>query len=377
LSGNSDLSIEVVRDFTGLEPFRQAWNDLVSRAQTSTIFQTFEWHESWYGVYGGGTEPCVLLASRHGTLIGIAPLMLSHRRVLGRTQRVLEFIGTRMSDYCDFIFAPADVDVLPAFFWWISQFGFDLLYLRDLPENSPTLAAITAYFDARHTDARPLYEAPAWEFGDRAADYRLPQKKSLRRHFNHFARAGHLEFVARAPKATTQKYLEALFAQHIERWGQLGMPSIFHEPRHREFFCQLANALEPTGWLLFSAVIFEGKPIALHFGFEYGRRIVWYKPSFDVAYARHSPGEVLLKYLLEYALERKVSHFDFTIGEDGYKYRFANRTPLNYAVRVLRRRPDLWAMRALLGAKNFVERSTLAARVSRRLLGNWRDHLWM
>jgi CelD/BcsL family acetyltransferase involved in cellulose biosynthesis len=115
----------------------------------------------------------------------------------------------------------------------------------------------------------------------------------------------------------------------------------------------------------------------MHFGFEYGGRITWYKPAFDVAYADYSPGEVLMKYLLEYALQRKVAELDFTIGAEPYKYRYANHTGANYAVRVFRQEHAFHLTRLVLNARRLVERFPAARRVARTVLGKWREQPWL
>jgi CelD/BcsL family acetyltransferase involved in cellulose biosynthesis len=115
----------------------------------------------------------------------------------------------------------------------------------------------------------------------------------------------------------------------------------------------------------------------MHFGFEFGDRLTWYKPAFDVEFAKHSPGEVLIKYLLEYALERKVGELDFTIGEEAFKYRFANHVRANYAVRAFRRSGAYHLNRLLLDARAAVERFPAAARIARRMLGRWRTGPWL
>ena len=76
--------------------------------------------------------------------------------------------------------------------------------------------------------------------------------------------------------------------------------------------------------------------IAFHFGFLYNKKFLWYKPSFDVRLAKHSPGEVLLKELLEYAYARGCEEFDFSIGEEPFKKRFANILRKNYSYKIFK-----------------------------------------
>src|SRR5437868_1220594 len=97
-----------------------------------------------------------------------------------------------------------------------------------------------------------------------------------------------------------------------------------------------AGARSPAGRasfsIRFSVLRLEGEPIAFHFGFEYNRRFIWYKPSFSAAHARLSPGEVLIKYLLEDVIDRGLEEFDFGVGEEAFKYRFANHVKHNHRI---------------------------------------------
>lgn len=380
MSSNA-IEVTVARDFAALECRKAEWNRLVERARTNTVFQTYEFHASWWKVFGGDRRLLMLLAEADGELIGLAPLMVSERLFLGRRQRIVEFIGARSFDYCDFIIDRTRPDVLPLFLSNLvgAKDSFDQLYLRDIPDTSTTVAELRGFFKDGGflTDVRVLYEAPTHLFNDPAADRQLPNKKSLKRHYNYFRRSGELEFRHCASAEEAMRYLDGFFEQHIRRRAATDTPSLFHDECMRSFFRELVRALAPKGWLLFSVVLFNEKAIAMHFGFEYGNRIIWYKPAFDTEYARHSPGEVLVRYLLEYALERKVAELDFTIGNEPFKYRFANHTRLNYAVCVFRHWLPYRMNRLLLDARKLVERSPALARIARKALGRWRDQPWL
>jgi CelD/BcsL family acetyltransferase involved in cellulose biosynthesis len=53
---------------------------------------------------------------------------------------------------------------------------------------------------------------------------------------------------------------------------------------------------------------------------------MWYKPSFAIELARFSPGEVLLRQLLLRAIEEGLAIFDFGLGEEPFKARFATHS---------------------------------------------------
>ena len=87
------VEIEIVRTFSALEGRREAWNRLVERAQTNTVFQTYECHASWWKAFGAGVKLFVVLTRVGRELLGIVPLMLTERLILGRRYRVVQFIG--------------------------------------------------------------------------------------------------------------------------------------------------------------------------------------------------------------------------------------------------------------------------------------------
>lgn len=367
-----------VTNWDALWPRKTEWNALVERSETNTIFQTFEWHASWWRTFGDNARLLVLLVEAGNELIGIAPLMVSEQRVLGQKRQIVQFIGAPVeSDYCDFIVDRRQPEALPLLLRWLVENDqqWDLLHFSDIPNTSTTLRVLPEFFGQRSylTDVRVLYEAPTHIFSDPIEDQKLVKKKSLQRHYNYFRRNGQLEFRNCATVEEIMGYLESFFQQHIQRWSLTDTPSQFLDRRQRIFYKELVQALASSGWLLFSVVLFNQTPIAFHCGFEYGNRIIWYKPTFNIDYLKHSPGEVLLKYLLEYALERNAAEFDFTIGEEAFKYRFANHVRLNYAVGVFRHSWPYHINRFWLDAKTLMKRSPTIARLGRRFLRRWQN----
>jgi CelD/BcsL family acetyltransferase involved in cellulose biosynthesis len=374
------VQVRLIERFEALEAFKDSWNALAARAQTATIFQTYELHASWWTACAANASACVLLAEADGELVGIAPLVRSDASMLGLRRRVVQFIGARSFDYTDFIVAPGGADVLEALVEAaLAQTGYDVLYLRDIPDRSPTLAVLRAVAARRGAaaDVRTLYPAPTRLFNDPIADRALANKKSLKRHHKALAKRGRVEFRNLVRAADIEGYLDAFFDQHVGRRGITDSPSVFVDPRQREFFRDVVRRAAPRSWLLFSVVLLDGRPVAMHFGFEYGNTLTWYKPSFDIDYAHESPGEVLIKYLIEYALERGVSELDFTIGEEAFKYRFANHVRHNCAARVYRRGRERYVDRCMLAVRSAIERHPVLERAVRKAFWRLRDRSWM
>lgn len=303
------------------------------------MFQTYEWHEAWWRSFATTEKLHVLVAVHAGEVVGIAP-MVSHGGEL-------RFIGTanHSSDYAQFLAAtPAALEALLA---WIAHNAWRWRHidLYNVPSHSPQLEEINRVL-AMHElpfDSAPLIDCPTRILGDPEEDRAATNKKSLKRHFNHFSKSGTLEFRHVEDRAEIAAHLDNFFAQHIARRALTADPSQFLREEQQRFYRALAETM-PMEWLRFAVVTHDGKPIAYHFGFEFGNRFIWYKPAFEAALAKTSPGEVLLKFLLEYAIGKKLSEFDFTVGSEPFKYRFANLVRTNHRVRLFNLRGRLWLL---------------------------------
>jgi CelD/BcsL family acetyltransferase involved in cellulose biosynthesis len=365
------ILISRVDDLDALWPRQQEWNALLRVNATDTVFQTLEWHRSWWQTLGDRARSLVLLAEAGGKLVGIAPLMISTQRVLGCKRRVVEFIGTHAADYCDFIVDPAQPAVVPAMLQWLREHAeaWDLLHLINIAEDSPLLQALPQAFARRGftTDLRMLYECPTRIFGDREADKRLPDKQRFRRHYNQLRKKGRLEFRLCASAQEVEERLEPFFEQHVKRWGPTPTPSFFGDSRQRDFYREQVRTLYAKGWILFSVVSFDDRPISFHFGYRYGNRVYFIKSTFDLEYQKYAPGMLHIRYLLEHAMETGADEFDFTTGEEKFKYEFTNHVRRNYTARVYDESMFFGIDRFVLYAKEVARRSPRVRRWGKRI----------
>lgn len=151
------------------------------------------------------------------------------------------------------------------------------------------------------------------------------RKKSLKRHDNRLQREGDVRFDGwRSPDDVAAR-IDDLIALHRRRWDATPTPSEFGDARVRARFVEMALALAGDGVVRLHELRVDGTLVAAHLGFVDGARFVWYKPAFDPAWARWSPGEVLLRRLIMAAADEDVDEFDFTVGDEAFKLRFATR----------------------------------------------------
>ena len=335
------MQTRIISELQEFRSLQSQWRSLLQRSAHVTVFQSFEWQLSWLESFTD-CKPHTIVASEGDNLLGVAPLLKRRIRKFGLKEDQIEFIGAPnfSSDYCDFIIADQREDAWAAILTYlVNDKDWSILKLHNLSKTSPSTERINSFFTKQgcSTLIRQICECPRWVFGEAEKDAELLKKKSLKRHLNYFQREGKLLFKELKDKNEIRSLLDPFFDQHIARRAITPSPSLFINPKEKEFYRNVLQNFD-LETLRFAVLLWNEKPIAFHFGFKFGGTFVWYKPSFDPQLSKHSPGEVLLWHLFQQAIAEKTEVFDFTVGGEGFKYRFSNQIGTNNEVVVFRRK---------------------------------------
>ena len=314
-----------------------AWNTLAGQSDTNSVFQTRQWADSWWQTFGADYSPLFVVVTGASGVGGLAPLIIDRTSSRGR---VVRFLGDGRADYCDFLGHKREPGFLSAVFGALHDHGqWDIIELNNVLAQSATVASVKAICARMgyRTLTDDQYVCPTLHVaGHEQSALRIYNKPGLRRAQHYFERAGRLVARDFTAAADVDGYLPAFFSQHIARWHGTRSPSLFVNPTNQTFYRSLTANLGTTGWLLFSVVELDGHPIAFHYGFDYNGAVIWYKPSFDVAHAAHSPGLVMVRHLMEFAIEHRRRELDFTVGDEPFKRRFTNAVRKTVQTRIFR-----------------------------------------
>lgn len=348
------MKTEIHKDTSGFDALREEWNPLVRCSVTNTLFLTWEWQTAWWDAFGAGRS-LYLLAMRDdaGSLVGIAPLFHQDSQIdptaslpdisverpvavaSGQVRRTVHLVGgTEVSDYLDIIAPPqhhqevcsALLDALETPFLRENGFLWHLLDLRCLPAASPTLASVARLANARgwqtqqtREDVCPVLELPqSWE-EYLTARLSKKQRHELRRKIRRAEGEARVDWYW-VTDENWEEGLELFFYLHKASHPD---KDAFMDDRMQGFFRAVARAALDRDWLRLSVLRFNGRPVASYLCFDYGSDRLVYNSGFDLsAYADLGPGIVLLGYLVEDAIRRGLSRFDFLQGNERYKYEF-------------------------------------------------------
>lgn len=314
-------TIEVRCDPCMDETLAAAWDELLARSDSNVVFLTSGWLRAWHETLGQDATVLFGQVRCRGQLAVVAAFQIA--------DGVVQFAGTGPSDYADFVVAndlddSLRADLTARLLYRVKREtpGFRYFKLGRILPESGTLRAISTPEWTLYSTIISRVAAPYMDMT--LVEDRL-RKKSLRRHERGLEREGNVEcqtFVA--PHDVLPQLDEFFFDQHVRRWASAGVESLFTKESNREFYRCVARRLGMTGQLRFTTIRLGGAPVAAHFGFLHAKRFIWYKPTYEPTLSKLSPGEVLIKRLFERAKLEGAREFDFTIGSEPFKFRFAS-----------------------------------------------------
>ncbi|HEV7716525.1 MAG TPA: GNAT family N-acetyltransferase [Steroidobacteraceae bacterium] len=340
------------------------WEGLMSRCPSATVFQRLGWLRSWHDAFVTNGRLTVVTAHRAGRLVGAAPLFVDLHG-LRTDEGILKFVGHEHSDYNTFLADPAEPGVIDSLLD-----AMELLVpcrgsaqLQEIPEDSSVGAALLSRVHERGSWMRTTYRTACPYLPLESASNpgaAPPEPPSLRRHASRLAKAGTVSVRHDRDTDSILPHLPAFFEQHVRRWAGTPFPSLFTRAANRRFYEAIARRLGASGAVLFTTVLLDGRACAYHFGLVSGRRLLWYKPSFDIGLAAHSPGQYMLRELIRLAVEERMERLDFTRGDEAFKSRITSLKTHNTSVVMLARARDRLLFDTRVGARRFRDRIRLA-----------------
>ncbi len=320
------MNIQIITDFRDFDALEPEWNTALRNSRADNPFLRFEWLKSWLDTYKDDIELLTIVAYDNTGLIGAAPFVIDKK---GR----LVFIGYPLADYSDIIIVIGKEDAWSAMLDAIFAGGKRRrkIILDQLRQDGITATSLPRYLAVRRIPFRieASDQCPAMVLDDIEQARKIYYKRNINTYVNWFNKQGDFHFNQYDDTQEALERLDDLFAQHRRRRDTTPFPSQFEDDKTRSFFRKFVAAMNPAGIVrLFSLSLDDAFP-ALYIAFDYNDQLYLYTTSFNIDYAKRSPGQVILRYLFDYAVERGIKRLDFARGDEGYKDRFANAVRQN------------------------------------------------
>jgi CelD/BcsL family acetyltransferase involved in cellulose biosynthesis len=312
----------------GLDAVETLWRDFEGRA-VRTVFQGADYLGAWQrhvGMCEHATPTIVVVEDRRGVQ-AILPLAIEGygfvRRLTWLGQNLCDYLAPLMSEE----FARMEPERFRALWREIvrlmqsdARFRHDWIALRKMPAHVETHPnPFTALPVIRHPSPSHIAALPAdWNgfYRERRTSKARKQDRSK------LARLTELgEVTLYEPSETVEivRTLKTLFEQKADALHRKGIADLFKLPGRREFFLDLVSNPRLRDIVHVSALKVGSSLAAVALGMERRGRYSLFLVSYDRSFARLSPGVIHLNKLIERAIARRLSEFDFLVGEQRLK----------------------------------------------------------
>lgn len=300
-------AVRIVQEFSAIENEAKRWS-LLADAANSPMHQ-FAWMKACSKVFAqDGKLQLIVVGNDEPSAVG--PLIIRGSR-LNR----LECLGV------DALYEPTDFPHSdPAALQHLIQTLVELrrpLLLRRVFADSPVLEALRTAFHKRGiVVTRPSKGYPWIELGPTWAEpegkLSASWRSSLRRGRRKAEEMGPLQFEVVAPRpAQLPAMLGEMFRVEAANWKGKNGSALLNDSHRREFFEQYAATASEKGILRISFMKIGERTAATQLAVE-SRGAFWLlKVGYDEAYAKCSPGNLLLVETLKYAVQRRLKSYEF------------------------------------------------------------------
>ncbi len=323
---------------------KESWNELLASSNSNTLFLTWEWMNTWCETYGDRYDLLVISAhDRARELLAIAPFKL---RSIKRWPRIdgisrLEFIGwgERVTpEYLDIIVKPGmEGKLLPQLFdYLLTKRKIGAIDLKPFNPASGNLAIIESYLKKKSGLLQKIEhsECPVVSLPSNWDAYMSAKSKNFRKKMKEYERVCNRDLDFHVQLCNRHRDIDCYFENfvnlHQNRWE--GKSEAFLSKKYLEFHRKVIEIFLENGWLrLFIA--FDGViPIGGIYCFAYNKQYHYYQSGRNIKYDKYRIGLVLINHAIKQAIGEGAGLFDFLTGREAYKFRWAERTHVNFSL---------------------------------------------
>ncbi len=319
------LKIREIYDFDQFTGLREQWNQLLSKSDDNNVFLTWEWLSTWWRHFGKERKLRILLAHEGEEIVAAAPLMLSRYNLLGFKLKKLEFLGAEHTDYRNFILTRHKRECMRRFLNHIRNLDWDFLEFRDIPEIREPATSLRQLFGRQLLEnervSSTCYYIPLCSSVDTfSKQINGDMRRSMRRRMKRLQEVHTVTFERQDNVDSIGHGIKTFVELHQKKWTAKGCEGSFGEdPQFADFLLEACKLLAEKHWVNLSLMKADYTPISAGLCFEYNKTLYYYHPGYDPGYSKFGVGNLLLLHLIESAIQKGLTTFDFLHGTEPYK----------------------------------------------------------
>lgn len=308
------MQVTMINGFTQFDALKGAWESAYAADPHATICVSWSWLRGWFEVTPHSWFVLAVRPNSYTPYVGFLPMaMASSDLLMG---------GTPLADYSGFVCPPEyESRALRTFAEYVGKkLKWDVFRLINGMDSR--LEEFLGYFTARRfireqskLGSCPYIRLPgSWDQYLREC---LGPKTSrdIRRSLKKIDASPDCH-VTCAEKETLDYHIDTLLSHWHARWG---MPDYYREGFRKVFH---RTFMEGILWL---SILWDGvKPIGAVAGFLERDKKTFTAciTTSDVSYTQLRPGKAIYAYSIKYAIDNGCEVYDFTQGNEDYKFSF-------------------------------------------------------
>jgi CelD/BcsL family acetyltransferase involved in cellulose biosynthesis len=319
----STVHSRALRGQDAARAFTSEWDELAGANPRATVFQTGGWYLAWIEAVAAheAAEPLVLRVPATGK--ARAAIALQVGSTGGR--KLLRPLSYPWADYHEAVGSPSDGAAIESLARALAELmdeeGCPLVLDDVVPGGScermlthlPASSSLSS-----HTCAVDLTDA-AHVRGVLDSNEHATKLRRLER-------LGSVRCEHHVGAGAILRRLPNLVELHNEHWaGRADAVAPFDDAVIVSAFEAMTRHLAPRGLVVLTELLLGDEPIAMYFGFAYGRRYGAYRTAFGGAHRRLSPGHLMLRKMIVDFAAAGFRELDLMRGDYSYKHEYANR----------------------------------------------------
>lgn len=338
--------------------YQHILNDHISYDEATELWQTcdnrnvFNHPGCWRALEESGAQQgqivSVEVRSSAEDLVAIWPFIIKRGGIRELFLRIAEPVGSRHVDYILPIVSQSETQqVIACLMQGVADIlnKYGRMLLPKLVEAEEYTEACNKFIGANYFTYRNVQSSPRLCFSSSymktEATLGWGKKHRPSTRIRRLQREGNLNLWIGQSRDQTTDRLAILYGLHRKKWHAEGKQSQFDSKNGQILFTEFVKYL-PEDMSHYSELRLNDNVLSCHFGFLNGSWLYWYKPAYDPAYEKFSPGVAHIALLAEYGIEHGWKGIDFLQGDESYKYRWANDKLSAVYLTIATKRNWLW-----------------------------------
>lgn len=311
------MRVSVYQNFEDIE---EIWN----KSEQRTPFQSYEWNKLFWKHLKGNKELFIYASEKT-----ILPFQL---RNIGKL-RVLELIGTRGSDYLDYIGSTNDLIEIYNIIFNIEI--YDVIRLEDISDRSQmtSISAPGLIVEKKVNVICISIKLPT--------KYSLRTRKDIYQYKAHLKRSfSEIDFVFKDDISNLRAYINI----HRNRQRIKNKKKYLSEEA-QYFLEEYFTSMYAREKLFLSGLYLSRRLVAGIISIPWQKTIYAFYTGYDMAYAQYEVGWLLYDYVLNEAQKNGFNEYDLSRGDEDYKYKLGGISKNNMLIEIARNKEILFEYR--------------------------------